>query len=322
VNGLPLNENKKPNSLLFASFESVLARDPALAQLVREFSTSAASLAHTAPAPLPPAALRQRILATITAQAAAEPEDARVLRPSFALFRTLLPWAAAACFALTAAWLGQLYLSARSEAGLLRDTQTLSDLSLKSSQNQLEAERILARRQLADSEKLLVDARAQLTQRDTQLVTVAQRLDTLTGATADLGRQLGESKQRISDLTTRLLAEAQIANVKITALASLLNNSPQALAVAVWNPTKQEGILRVEKLPALASDKDYQLWVVDPQYKDPVDGGVFTVDAQTGEARLVFKVRQPIKDIAAYAITQEVKGGVAKSAGPFLLLGK
>jgi hypothetical protein len=252
----------------------------------------------------------------------AEPEDARVLRPSFALFRTLLPWAAAACFALTAAWLGQLYLSARSEAGLLRDTQTLSDLSLKSSQNQLEAERILARRQLADSEKLLVDARAQLTQRDTQLVTVAQRLDTLTGATADLGRQLGESKQRISDLTTRLLAEAQIANVKITALASLLNNSPQALAVAVWNPTKQEGILRVEKLPALASDKDYQLWVVDPQYKDPVDGGVFTVDAQTGEARLVFKVRQPIKDIAAYAITQEVKGGVAKSAGPFLLLGK
>jgi anti-sigma-K factor RskA len=305
-----------------SSFESVLARDPALAQLVREFSTSAASLAHTAPAPLPPAALRQRILATITAQAAAEPEDARVLRPSFALFRTLLPWAAAACFALTAAWLGQLYLSARSEAGLLRDTQTLSDLSLKSSQNQLEAERILARRQLADSEKLLVDARAQLTQRDTQLVTVAQRLDTLTGATADLGRQLGESKQRISDLTTRLLAEAQIANVKITALASLLNNSPQALAVAVWNPTKQEGILRVEKLPALASDKDYQLWVVDPQYKDPVDGGVFTVDAQTGEARLVFKVRQPIKDIAAYAITQEVKGGVAKSAGPFLLLGK
>ena len=305
-----------------SSFESVLARDPALAQLVREFSTSAASLDHTAPAPLPPAALRQRILATITAQAAAEPEDARVLRPSFALFRTLLPWAAAACFALTAAWLGQLYLSARSEAGLLRDTQTLSDLSLKSSQNQLEAERILARRQLADSEKLLVDARAQLTQRDTQLVTVAQRLDTLTGATADLGRQLGESKQRISDLTTRLLAEAQIANVKITALASLLNNSPQALAVAVWNPTKQEGILRVEKLPALASDKDYQLWVVDPQYKDPVDGGVFTVDAQTGEARLVFKVRQPIKDIAAYAITQEVKGGVAKSAGPFLLLGK
>jgi hypothetical protein len=35
-----------------------------------------------------------------------------------------------------------------------------------------------------------------------------------------------------------------------------------------------------------------------------------------------FKSKQPIKAIAAYAVTMEKKGGVTKSAGPFLMLGK
>ena len=50
---------------------------------------------------------------------------------------------------------------------------------------------------------------------------------------------------------------------------------PKALAVAVWDPKKQEGVLSVENLPALAVNEDYQLWIVDPQYPNPVDGGVF-----------------------------------------------
>ncbi len=116
--------------------------------------------------------------------------------------------------------------------------------------------------------------------------------------------------------------EGDLASLKITALASLLKNSPQAIAVAVWNPAKQEGVLHVEKLPALATGQDYQLWVVDPQYVDPLDAGTFTVDPETGARRHPIKSKQPIKNIAAYAITQEVKGGVVKSAGPFLLLGK
>lgn len=300
-----------------ASFETALAADPTLRALVRELRASSASLAHLAPAAEPPAALKARILATIAARTAAEPDDEadNVLRPSASLFRTLLPWAAAACFALTAAWLGQLYLSARSEVGLLRDTQALSDLSLKSTLNQLEAERILARRQIADSEKLLVETRG-------QLATAGQRIDTLSGATADLGRQLGDSKQRIAALTDQLKVQGDLATLKITALASLLKNSPQALAVAVWDPTKQEGVLKVEKLPALAADQDYQLWVVDPQYPNPVDGGVFTVDPQTGEARLQFTGKQPVKAINAFAVTLERKGGVPKAEGPFVLLGK
>ena len=184
-----------------------------------------------------------------------------------------IPWAAAAGLALAAGWVAQLYYISRSEIALLTNRQALAELALQSARNQLEAERLLAQRQLAD-------------------------------------------------LTQQMKAQGDLANFKITTLASMLNNSPQALAVAVWDPARQEGILQVEKLPALATDKDYQLWVVDPQYPSPVDGGVFTVDARTGAARIRFKSKQPVKTIDAFAVTLERKGGVPKAEGPFVLLGK
>ena len=284
------------------SFESVLGTNAALAALVRDLRDTGVSLAYAAPAAVPPAALRARVLASVGATPAT---TAHAKRLSFA---SVFPWALAAALTLSAAWLGQLYLAAQAEALLLRDTTTLAELSLKSTRQLLEAERILTRRRLLDTEqqaadtlRLLSAARTQVAQRDTDLATLSERVATL---------------------STRLQRDTDLAHLKITALASLLKNSPQALAVAVWHPDRQEGVLQVEKLPALATDQDYQLWVVDPQYPIPVDGGVFTVDPRTGDARISFTSKQPIATIAAYAITQEVKGGVAKSAGPFLLLGK
>jgi anti-sigma-K factor RskA len=102
----------------------------------------------------------------------------------------------------------------------------------------------------------------------------------------------------------------------------MLKNSPQALAVAVWDPGRQEGVLNVQNLPALATNQDYQLWLVDPQYPNPVDGGVFSVEPASGTARLQFKAKQPVGTVNAFAVTRERKGGVAKAQGPFVLLGK
>jgi anti-sigma-K factor RskA len=203
-------------------------------------------------------------------------------------------WAAAAGLALAATWLGILHVSSRSEASLLRDTQALSAVSLKIANQQLEAEQILAQRQLS-------------LHRD-QVAALNQRVDSLNARTAAL--------------TSQLQREGDLAALKITALSSLLKNSPQALAVAVWSDQKQAGILKVEKLPALAPDQDYQLWVVDPQYPNPVDGGVFVVDAQTGDASIQFHSKQRVNAVNAFAVTLERKGGVPKAEGPFVLLGK
>jgi anti-sigma-K factor RskA len=347
-----------------AQFEAALARDPELQALVRELRQTSASLAFTAPASVPPPALRQRVLDSIAASSKpAAPAPDNVIRPSFGIWN-VVPWAAAACFAIGAAWLGQRYIASQSEVVALRDRNALVDIAVKTAEQQLEAERIITRRQftdlqqqlsaantqladartlLGDRERLLADARNQLVDRDRQLsererliaegrallgmreqevATLTRRVDTLAGASAEIGRQLGEAKQQVAKLTDELKAQGDLANLKITALASMLKNNPKALAVAVWDPKKQEGILSVENLPALAANEDYQLWVVDPQYPNPVDGGVFTVEPTSGQRRVQFKAKQPVSAVNAFAVTRERKGGVPKAEGPFVLLGK
>lgn len=147
---------------------------------------------------------------------------------------------------------------------------------------------------------------------------------------AEIASQMsqGELKERtliaetmINKLGNQLKRQDDLTRMKVTALASLLGNSPEAQAIAVWDPELQSGLLTVEKLPALAENQDYQLWVVDPTYENPVNGGVFKVGAD-GRVALAFKTDQPIKTIAAFAVSLERKGGVAKAEGPMVLLGK
>jgi hypothetical protein len=60
-----------------------------------------------------------------------------------------LPWIVAVALAVGCAWLGQLYLVTRAQNALLGDQQTLADFERRTVQNQLEAERIIARHELA-----------------------------------------------------------------------------------------------------------------------------------------------------------------------------
>lgn len=128
--------------------------------------------------------------------------------------------------------------------------------------------------------------------------------------------RLVSSDRLIADLRV----QADVARLKIASLKSLAGNSPEARAIAVWNPDRQEGVLVVSKLPALQIDKDYQLWVIDPQYPIPVDGGVFTVDPSTGDARVNFKPGKDVKAAQVFAVSLERKGGVPKAEGPMMLI--
>ena len=257
-----------------ANFELKLANDPALEQLVRELRESSCQLAFTAPDAAPPPELRAQLLDRL--------DTAAAWRAQLNLLPFRAPvwlgWAAAACLAVTCAWLGQLYLGSRYAAATLRDQQVLADFQLRSALNQLEAERLIAT------------------------------------------HQLSSVTEQLAALDRQLKAEGDLAQFKISTLASLLGNSPQALAVAVWNPARQQGVLDVEKLPALADDQDYQLWLVDPQYAIPVDGGVFRVDPVTGAAHITFKANRPINSVAKFAVSLEKKGGVPKAEGPMVLL--
>lgn len=116
-----------------------------------------------------------------------------------------------------------------------------------------------------------------------------------------------------NDLQNTVLAlqkSNQLADMRIAMLNSLLADSPKAVAVSLWDETKQEGVFVVQNLKPLPADKDYQLWVIDPQYKTPVDAGVFQVDKH-GNVRLDFKTKSEIGVAEKFAVTMEAKGGVA-----------
>lgn len=278
-------------------FESELGHNPSLQALTRDLRNAGSALAFAATPATPPPELRARLLESV----AGRREPAPVIQPPVSVFRSFAPWALAAGLALCAGWFAQLYLASQSEADLLRSQSELAAVSLKAVRQQLEAERILASQQVADLERQKSGAETQL---------------------AEARAKFADREDQIARFTSELKTQVDLANLKVTALASLLKNSPSAQAIAVWNPASQEGLLKVEKLPPLEPTQDYQLWVVDPQYPNPVDGGVFTVDPATGEARLVFHAKQPVATINAFAVTLERKGGVPKAEGPFVLLGK
>ena len=131
-----------------------------------------------------------------------------------------------------------------------------------------------------------------------QLMDLNQMADALRNQTQDL-------KQAVATLqeTNRL------ASLRIAMLNSMLEDSPKAVAVSLWDEKEQRGVFLVQNLKPLPADKDYQLWVIDPKYPTPVSAGVFQVDAQ-GNVRLQFKTDKLIENAGKFAVTQEPKGGL------------
>jgi anti-sigma-K factor RskA len=129
------------------------------------------------------------------------------------------------------------------------------------------------------------------------------------------------AENMINQLGRELRDAENLSRLKVTALASLAGNTKEAQVIAVWDPEQQAGLLTVEKLPAIGAAQDYQIWIVDPAYANPVNGGVFHVAAD-GKVALAFKPDQPVRQAAAFAISLEKKGGVPKAEGPIVLLGK
>jgi anti-sigma-K factor RskA len=143
---------------------------------------------------------------------------------------------------------------------------------------------------------------------------------------SEIARLSAVRDQQITQLTSiqsaleELRAKDRMSEMRITMLSSLLESSPKAMAVSVWDAEKQDGVLFVQNLAPLPTDKDYQLWVIDPKVSAPVDAGVFTVD-EKGAVRLRFKPKANVNTAGTFAVTLEKKGGVAAPQGRMVLSG-
>ena len=117
-----------------------------------------------------------------------------------------------------------------------------------------------------------------------------------------------------------LQRESSLDRLKIAQLAALNGNSPEAVAIAVWNPLKQEGVLSVQDLPKVNADQEYQMWVIDAHHKNPVSSGLFTVD-EHGRAHVAFHPVESTEAAMKFAISRERKGGAATPQGPIVAAG-
>jgi anti-sigma-K factor RskA len=127
----------------------------------------------------------------------------------------------------------------------------------------------------------------------------------------------------------RVRLERELADIRAadplmqTTFFTLAPSAPapaDAKATVAWQPGHQSGVIRISNLPAPQPGKDYQLWAVDAEHKDPISAGIIRVD-KNGVAQVRFKPVEKAEHVKAFAISLEREGGVPKKEGPILLVG-
>ena len=118
-----------------------------------------------------------------------------------------------------------------------------------------------------------------------------------------------------------LRSQDALSKLRIATLSSKLEGYTESAGTVAWDATNQRGVLTLEKLPPAGPAQDYQLWVIDPQYKQPVSGGIVRVD-EKGNARLTFTIDVPIKTADKFAVSREPRGGSEAPEGPIVILGQ
>jgi anti-sigma-K factor RskA len=255
------------------AFEVSLRVDPELRALVRELRSVTEALAGTAPALEPPAAVKARLLLEIDPRQPAAPKST----PE----RPISTPASAAASAPVSAPIGVLPLSRAANPWI--------------------PWAIAAALALVSLAFLWQSAGLR-----SQLAAQANRINELT-VSAELARsETTDLRQAVA----KLRESNRLASFRIALLDSLLAASPKTIAVSVWDNERQDGVFIVRNLKPLPSDKDYQLWIIDPKYPSPVDAGVFQVDAK-GNVRRDFRAKLPIQAANQFAVTIEQKGGAA-----------
>ncbi|MGB8166029.1 MAG: anti-sigma factor [Chthoniobacteraceae bacterium] len=269
-------------------FEAWLQSDEEMRVLVDELRETTAALALAAPQHLPPPHLRAKVL-EITRGEVAAPDPAST--PSSRWFGWL-PWAIAASLAVAGVVLAVDRHTAR--------------LSAKSASAEITKAAAAAAAAHAEAEKI----RAQVSG-------LTGRLQLSEVQNSTYVSQISE----LRDEVVKLRGHDALAQMKIAALNAQVAQFAKAGVVIVWDPEEQRGVVRLVNLPKPTEGKDYQLWLIDPKYPDPVNGGVLTV-SDASPTRVPFKPDQLVENANKFAISLEQAGGVPKAAGPIIFLGE
>jgi anti-sigma-K factor RskA len=268
-----------------AAFEAQMAVNDELRRHVDALTDAVAQIAYAAPARALPPHLEASILEQIRG-AKITPITSAPRRANW------IPWAIAACLAIAClvTFADRQRVAAELTQARSDNTETQSQLAA------LATDKERAEQQLAELRQREADARVQM---------------------ATLADAREKAETRIKEIEAR----DELTKVQVATLTSKLPDAPEATAAVVWDPERQRGVLNTANMPPNATNRDYQLWVVDPRYENPVDAGVFTVE-KAGGTKYFFTPKSRITSATAFAISLERKGGVPKAEGPIVLAGK
>ena len=276
------------------AFEQVLARDPELQAMVRDFRDSLGELARTLPKRQPAPAAKARMLSRISAlptraATTSERPAARVVR----IFPSWIPWAAAALLAAGCFWLWGERGRLGTRVTAANEQQVALEETLDSMRAESAALRAAAEAAGADVERLQAAA------------------DALEQTVARTQTELAQTREG-----------ADMARLQVARLASLLSDQPQAVGVSLWNESTQQGVLLVENLPLPPPGKTYEVWVIDPNTATPISAGLFATD-EDGSGRMVFRPKSDVQTAAQFAISVEGPEGSRQPGptGPVIMAG-
>ncbi len=294
------------------AFARDLEHDAVLCQVTEELSDMAGALALTARQSAPPALVRDWVVDRVKTI----PQDGRAKPVTTAAPRgrgfAFLGWAAAAALAIVGgvAW---MQVDADRQALVAKAAALEKSAAEVRAQNTSLKTTVSEAREAAERSAKAADAlKQELTDKEKAASALKQELATAT----DANKALEQEKALI--IKSQELDKMQIATLKST-----IADYKQGVAVVVWDAAKQEGILKLERMPPVQQNKDYQLWVVDPSKKTPVNAGVVRVDAK-GFAKVQFKPALDVQSADKFALSVEKKvpdpAGVPVGAGPIVLL--
>lgn len=141
---------------------------------------------------------------------------------------------------------------------------------------------------------------------ETELATARQHLEMTQQQQAALITEVAKYKQEKD-----MMANPDMISVPMKSLKP----GQDMVATVYWNKTKGEAYLHMQKLPAPAKGKQYQMWVI--QDGKPVSMGVLPVEV--AEGKMIPKFPMEIKEGQAFAISLENIGGSATPTEVYVL---
>lgn len=292
LNALDMLENDEKRAL-----DGAIARDKEVRTLALELEQTTAELAYLVQPVEPPADMKKRIRAKMRARGI---KGAGISR---GVVIGGIGWALAASFAVASVWLWreqagltqQLAAASRAIAPVNSTTPVVDDGKARTLEEELKKRR---------------------DEFEAQKQALAKEIETL-------NKRETEAKAQIARLTTEvavLKEQEQQSQLQIATLQSKVWEYRKSEMLVVWDQKRSQGVVMLEKMPKVESDKDYQLWVVDPTKPNPVSAGVVTVDAK-GSVKATFRPVETVSGEAKFALSIEKKGGVPKSEGQLLMVG-